>query len=147
MDTEQRATAARAVVHVIARSSPADRERLVKASRRSWAGRNRKAQLRSVDRAWAAADRPGVDALRWALEAELEAALGVARGADVERLSRTDRAALDVAAETLWAELAAGDLAPSDRDLLLAPWRATFGAAETPAATSAPAARVATAAP
>jgi hypothetical protein len=144
MDTEQRATAARAVVHVISRSSPADRERLVKASRRSWAGRNRKAQQRAVDRAWAAADRPGVDTLRWAIEAELEAALGVARGADLERLSRTDRAALDVAAETLWAELAAGDLAPSDRDLLMAPWRATFGPAETPPASGA---AVATAAP
>jgi hypothetical protein len=144
MDTKQRATAARAVVHAIARSSPADRERLVRASRRSWAGRNRKAQQRAVDRAWAAADRPGVDALRWALEAELEAALGVARGADLERLSRTDRAALDVAAETLWAGLAAGDLAPSDRDLLLAPWRSTFGPAETPAP---PAIAVATSAP
>ena len=132
MDTEQRATAARAVVHVIARSSPADRERLVKASRRSWAGRNRKAQQRAVDRAWAAADRPGVDALRWALEAELEAALGVARGADLERLSRVDRAALDVAAEAVWAELAAGDIAARERELLLEPWRATFGEPQSP---------------
>jgi hypothetical protein len=113
MDTEQRTTA--------------DRERLVKASLRSWAGRNRRAQQRAVDRAWAVADRPGLDALRWALEGELEAALGVARGADVDRLSRIDRAALDVAAETLWAALAAGDLAAAERELLLAPWRATFG--------------------
>jgi hypothetical protein len=130
MDTEQRTTAARAVVHSIARSSPADRERLVKAGVRSWAGRNRKAQQRAVDHAWAAANRPDIDALRWTLEGELEAALGVARGADLERLSRMDRAALDVAAETLWAELAADDIAPRERDLLLAPWRATFGAAE-----------------
>jgi len=130
MDTGQRTTAARAVVHSIAHSSPADRERLVKASLRSWAGRNRRAQQRAVDRAWAVADRPGLDALRWALEGELEAALGVARGADVDRLSRIDRAALDVAAETLWATIAAGDLATAERELLLAPWLATFGAPE-----------------
>ena len=126
MDTEQRATAARAVVRSIARSSPADRERLVKASLRSWAGRNRRAQQRAVDRAWDAVDRAGIDELRWTLEGELEAALGVVRGADVDRLSRVDRAALDVAAETLWATLAASDLAAAERDLLLAPWRATF---------------------
>jgi hypothetical protein len=131
MDTEQRTTAARAVVRSIARSSPADRERLVRASVRSWAGRNRKAQQRAVDRAWAAADRPGIDELRWSLEGELEAALGVVRGADIDRLSRIDRAALDVAAETLWAELAASDLAAAERELLLAPWRATFDPAET----------------
>lgn len=127
MDTEQRTTAARAVVHVIARSSEADRVRLVKASRASWAGPKRKAQQRAVDHAWEIADRPGIDHVRWGLEAELEAALGVADGTDVDRLTKTDRIALDVAVEALWAELAAGDLPADEHELLLQPLRATFG--------------------
>ena len=127
MDAEQRTTAARAIVHAIAGSSPADRVRLVKASRASWAGPRRKAQQRAVDRAWAISDRPGIDRVRWSLEAELEVALGVRAGADLDSLTKIDRLALDVAAEAIWAELAGFDLSEAERELLLEPWRATFG--------------------
>jgi hypothetical protein len=127
MDAEQRTTAARAIVHVISRSSEADRARLVKASVASWAGANRKAQQRAVDHAWEIVDRPAIHRARWDLEAELEAALGVVAGHDIDRLTTIDRIALDVAAETLWAELAAGDLPDDERELLLEPWRVTFG--------------------
>ena len=123
---DPRIDAARSLVDRFASSTPEERARLARASKAFWAGPPRRAQERAVDRAWQGADRDDVRDARWRLEARLEAAIGVRTGADVDRVARVERAAMDVAADTLWTVLAGDELPAADRELLLAPWRSTF---------------------
>jgi len=127
IERDPRIDAARTLVDRFAASTPEERARLAKAGVAFWAGPPRRAQERAVDRAWEGADRPDVRDVRWRLEARLEATVGMRTRADVDATPRIERAAVDVAAEALWTVLAGDRLTDADRELLLAPWRSTFG--------------------